>query len=36
MGFPDQQALSFITNILVFCAKSIKKQSIQFSDAGEI
>ncbi len=34
--FPDQQALSFIPNILVFCVKSIKKQSMQFSDAGKI
>jgi hypothetical protein len=37
MGFPDRQALLFITYILVSCVKSIKKQrSIQFSDAGKI
>jgi hypothetical protein len=35
-GFPDRQALLFITYILVCCVKSIKKQSIQFSDAGKI
>ena len=35
-GFPDWQALFFITNILVFCVKSVQKQSIYLSDAGEI